>query len=204
MTISQMQNKYDIIAQEIKYEEVKMFNEDGDGTHTPTVYEYVKFSIDNGEGFLCWLLDDGNIESKYDLSDEQQEELDEFIEFCIPDEPVDIEECYHDKNEHAFMVKDVYGKTYDVSYDEAYSCDNYYSEDDMRGMLRIDYNLSDSAIEKVIATMHCNTLNSPLVDDKRRMLEEVHLQKEGIDFRFDENGTLLRKHYDFDGNECWA
>lgn len=85
MTISQMQNKYDIIAQEIKYEEVKMFNEDGEGTHTPTVYEYVKFSIDNGEGFLCWLLDDGDIESKYDLDEEQQEELDEFVEFCVAD-----------------------------------------------------------------------------------------------------------------------
>lgn len=83
MTISQMQTKYDIIAQEIEIDDVKMFNEDGNGTHTPTVYEYVKHSINNEEGFLAWLFDDGYIESKYDLDEEQQEELDEFITYCI-------------------------------------------------------------------------------------------------------------------------
>ena len=53
--------------------------------HTPSVYEYVKLSISNAERFLAWLFDDGDIESKYDLDEEQQEELDEFVEFCVPD-----------------------------------------------------------------------------------------------------------------------
>ena len=47
MTISQMQTKYDIIANNIVSEEVEMFNEDGKGTHTPSVYEYVKHAINN-------------------------------------------------------------------------------------------------------------------------------------------------------------
>ena len=85
MNASQMQNKYDIIANEIEIDDVKMFNEDGNGTHTPSVYEYVKHAINNEEGFLAWLFDDGDIESNYDLDEEQQEELEEFIEFCIPD-----------------------------------------------------------------------------------------------------------------------
>ena len=85
MNASQMQNKYDIIANEIEIDDVKMFNEDGNGTHTPSVYEYVKQSIRNEEGFLAWLFDYGDIESKYDLDKEQQEELDEFIEFCATD-----------------------------------------------------------------------------------------------------------------------
>lgn len=203
MNASQMQNKYDIIANEIEIDDVKMFNEDGNGTHTPTVYEYVKHSINNEEGFLAWLFDDGDIESKYDLDEEQQEELDEFIEFCIPDEPVDIEECYHDRNEHAFMVKDVYGRTYDVCYDECESCGEYFHEYAMRDMLRSDYNLSDSAIDKVIEAMHSDYIKSPLVDDQKRLLEEYHGEKEGIDFRFTEGGTLLYKHFDKDGNEFW-
>ena len=85
MNYSQKQNKYDIIAQEIEIDDVKMFDNDGNGTHTPSVYEYVQFSINNEEGFLAWLFDDGDIESKYDLDEEQQEELDEFVEFCITD-----------------------------------------------------------------------------------------------------------------------
>ena len=86
MNYSQMQNKYDIIANVIEIDDVKMFNEDGDGTHTPSVYEYVQFSIDNEERFLAWLLGDDDIESKYDLNEEQQEELDEFIKFCKNDD----------------------------------------------------------------------------------------------------------------------
>ena len=85
MNYSQKQTKYDIIAQEIEIDDVKMFDNDGNGTHTPTVYEYVKHAINNEEGFLAWLFDDGDIDSKYDLDEEQQEELDEFIEFCTPD-----------------------------------------------------------------------------------------------------------------------
>ena len=85
MNYSQMKTKYDIIAEEIEIDDVKMFNDDGNGTHTPSVYEYVKHAINNEEGFLAWLFDDGDIESKYDIDEEQQEELDEFIEFCIPD-----------------------------------------------------------------------------------------------------------------------
>ena len=198
-----MQTKYDIIAEEIEIDDVKMFNEDGNGTHTPSVYEYVQFSINNEEGFLAWLFDDGDIESEDDLDEEQQEELDEFVEFCIPATPVDIEECYHDRNEHAFMVKDVYGRTYDVCYDEVDNCGEYFHEDAMRDMLRSDYNLSDSAIDKVIEEMHSSYFDSPLVEDQKRYLEEYCGEKEGIDFRFTEGGTLLRKHFDKDGNEFW-
>ena len=85
MKTSKMKTKYDIIANNIVSEEVEMFNNDGNGTHTPTVYEYVKHAINNEEGFLAWLLDDEDIEDKYDLDEEQQEELDEFIEFCATD-----------------------------------------------------------------------------------------------------------------------
>ena len=86
MNYSQMKTKYDIIVEEIEIDDVKMFNEDGNGTHTPSVYEYVQFSIDNEERFLAWLLEDDDIESKYDLNEEQQEELDEFIKFCKNDD----------------------------------------------------------------------------------------------------------------------
>ena len=86
MNYSQMRTKYDIIAQEIKCEKVKMFNEDGKGTHTPSVYEYVQFSIRNVEGFLAFLFDDGYIEREDDLNEEQQEELDKFIKFCKNDD----------------------------------------------------------------------------------------------------------------------
>ena len=199
-----MQTKYDIIANNIVSEEVEMFNEDGKGTHTPSVYEYVKHAISNEEGFISWLLDDEDIEDKYDLDDEQQEELDEFVEFCIPDDvPVDIEECYHDRNERAFMVKDVYGRTYDVCYDKC-DCSLYYEEDEMRDMLRDDYNLSDSAIDKVIEEMHSSYFESPLVEDQKRLLEEHCGMKEGIDFRFGFAGELQFKWYDKDGNEHWS
>ena len=86
MNYSQMKTKYDIIAEEIEIDDVKMFNEDGNGTHTPSVYEYVKFSISNVEGFLAFLCDDGYIEREDDLNEEQQEELDEFIRFCKNDD----------------------------------------------------------------------------------------------------------------------
>ena len=126
MTISQMQNKYDIIANEIEIDDVKMFNEDGDGTHTPSVYEYVQFSIDNEERFLAWLLEDDDIESKYDLDEEQQEELDEFVKFCenfkddIPrarakvitehGEDIDVFDCRSDLLSYEYK-----GKQYDIS-----------------------------------------------------------------------------------------
>lgn len=197
-----MQNKYDIIAQEIEIDDVKMFNEDGNGTHTPTVYEYVKHSINNEEGFLAWLFDDGDIESKYDLDEEQQEELDEFVEFCIPDDvPVDIEECYHDRNERAFIVKDVYGRTYDVCCDES-DCTLYYEDGEMRDMLRSEHNLSDSAIDKVIEAMHADSNYSPLIEDKKRILEEHNL-KEGVDFRFGFAGELQLNWHDDEGNDFW-
>ena len=85
MNYSQMKTKYDIIAEEIEIDDVKMFNEDGNGTHTPSVYEYVQFSIRNVEGFLAFLFDDGYIEREDDLNEEQQEELDEFVKFCKND-----------------------------------------------------------------------------------------------------------------------
>ena len=34
MNYSQMKTKYDIIAEEIEIDDVKMFNDDGNGTHT--------------------------------------------------------------------------------------------------------------------------------------------------------------------------
>ena len=34
MNYSQMKTKYDIIAEEIEIDDVQMFNEDGNGTHT--------------------------------------------------------------------------------------------------------------------------------------------------------------------------
>lgn len=124
MNASQMQNKYDIIANEIEIDDVKMFNDDCDGTHTPSVYEYVQFSIDNEERFLAWLLGDDDIESKYDLDEEQQEELDEFVKFCenfkddIPrakvitehGEDIDVFECRSDLLSYEYK-----GKQYDIS-----------------------------------------------------------------------------------------
>ena len=86
MNYSQMKKKYDIIAEEIEIDDVKMFNEDGNGTHTPSVYEYVQFSIRNVEGFLSFLFDDGYIEREDDLNEEQQEELAEFVKFCKNDD----------------------------------------------------------------------------------------------------------------------
>lgn len=122
MTTSQMQNKYDIIANNIVSEEVEMFNEDGKGTHTPSVYEYVKHAINNEEGFLAWLLDDEDIEDKYDLDDEQQGELADFVKFCErTDNPkqkvitehgedIDVFECKCDLLSYEYK-----GKQYDVS-----------------------------------------------------------------------------------------
>lgn len=122
MTISQMQNKYDIIANNIVSEEVEMFNNDGNGTHTPTVYEYVKHAINNEEGFLAWLLDDGDIESKYDLSREQRSDLADFVKFCDrTDNPrekvitehgedIDVFECRCDLLSYEYK-----GKQYDIS-----------------------------------------------------------------------------------------
>ena len=124
MTISQMQNKYDIIANEIEIDDVKMFNEDGNGTHTPSVYEYVKHAINNEEGFLAWLFDDGDIDSEDDISEEQQDELDEFVKFCaifkddIPrarvitehGEDIDVFECRCDLLSYEYR-----GKQYDIS-----------------------------------------------------------------------------------------
>ena len=117
-----MQNKYDIIANNIECEEIEMFNEDGNGTHTPSVYEYVKHSINNEEGFIAWLLDDEDIESKYDLSDEQQEELAEFVRFCERNdnpkqkvitehgEDIDVFECRCNLLSYEYK-----GKQYDIS-----------------------------------------------------------------------------------------
>lgn len=122
MNYSQMRTKYDIIAQEIKCEKVKMFNNDGKGTHTPSVYEYVKFAINNEEGFLAFLFDDGYIEREDDLNEEQQEELDDFVKFCEnTDNPkpkvitehgedIDVFECRCDLLSYEYK-----GKQYDIS-----------------------------------------------------------------------------------------
>ena len=124
MNASQMQNKYDIIANEIEIDDVKMFNEYRNGTHTPSVYEYVKFSIDNEERFLAWLLEDDDIESKYDLSEEQQDELDEFVKFCaifkddiprakvITEQGEDIDEVEYYSNCFSYAYK---GKGYNIT-----------------------------------------------------------------------------------------
>ena len=77
-----MKTKYDIITEEIKIDDVKMFNEEGNGTHIASVYEYVKFAINNEEGFLAFLFDDCYIEREDNLNEEQQEELDDFMKFC--------------------------------------------------------------------------------------------------------------------------
>ena len=138
-----MQNKYDIIAQEIKYEEVKMFNEDGERTHTPTVYEYVKFSIDNGEGFLCWMFDDDEIESKYDLSRQQRSDLEDFVKFCRNiDEPREKvitehgEDIYVEECSSNYILYEYKGKTYEISGDfnidtEGYLHHWHYEDDEL-------------------------------------------------------------------------
>ena len=86
MNYSQMKTKYDIIAEEIEIDDIKMFDDDGNGTHTPSVYEYVKHAIRNEERFIAWLLEDDDIEREDYLNEEQQEELDEFIRFCKNDD----------------------------------------------------------------------------------------------------------------------
>ena len=127
-----MQNKYDIIANNIVSEEVEMFNNDGNGTHTPTVYEYVKHSINNEEGFLAWLLDDEDIDSKYDLSREQRSDLADFVKFCdrtdnprekvITEHGEDIDEVEYYSNCFSYAYK---GKGYNITGDFYIDNDGY-------------------------------------------------------------------------------
>ena len=50
------------------------------GGEEPTTFkEYVMRESENDPNFLDWLFDDFNIEGYYDLTDEQKQEFDDFI-----------------------------------------------------------------------------------------------------------------------------
>ena len=85
MTTLQMQNKYNEVANEINSNGLWLFNEDGCGIHTPSVYEFVQTAIRDEWGFYEWLFDDEKLVSEDDLNEGQKEEVNEFIEFCATD-----------------------------------------------------------------------------------------------------------------------
>ncbi|WP_281799888.1 hypothetical protein [Segatella maculosa] len=50
------------------------------GGEEPTTFkEYVMRESENDPNFFGWLFDDGHIEGDYDLTDEQKQEFDDFI-----------------------------------------------------------------------------------------------------------------------------
>ena len=49
------------------------------GEEPATLRGYVEREAENDPGFFGWLFDDGNLEGYYDLSEEQMQEYNQFI-----------------------------------------------------------------------------------------------------------------------------
>lgn len=119
-----MQNTYDEIEYKITCEKIKFPNDNGNGEHRPSVYEYVEYAIANDDGFYAWMFDDEDIESKYDLSREQRSDLADFVKFCdrtdnprdkvITEHGEDIDEVEYFSNCFSYVYKD---KAYNITGD---------------------------------------------------------------------------------------
>lgn len=138
MTISQMQNKYDEIANDIKLYDLKLFNLydlklfNDNGKHTPSVYQFVKFAITHEYDFLSCLLNDDDIDSEEDLTREQRSDLEDFVKFCdrtdnprekvITEHGEDIDEVEYFSNCFSYVYKD---KDYNITGDFYIDNDGY-------------------------------------------------------------------------------
>ena len=132
MNAKKMQDKYDFIASNIKYEDIKLQNDNGSGEYTPSVHEYVKYAISNKEFFLAYLFNDYDIDSEDDLTREQRNELDDFVRFCertdnprekvITEHGEDIDEVEYYSNCFSYAYK---GKGYNITGDFYIDNDGY-------------------------------------------------------------------------------
>ena len=132
MTNRQMQNMYDEIEYKITCKKIKFPNDNGNGEHRPSVYEYVEYAIENEDGFYAWMFDDDEIESKYDISREQRSDLADFVKFCertdnprekvITEHGEDIDEVEYFSNCFSYVYKD---KAYNITDDFYIDNDGY-------------------------------------------------------------------------------
>ena len=132
MNAKKMQDKYDFIASNIKYEDIKLQNDNGSGEYTPSVHEYVKYAISNKEFFLAYLFNDYDIDSEDDLTREQRSELADFVRFCkrtdkhrdkvITEHGEDIDEVEYYSNCFSYAYK---GKGYNITGDFHIDNDGY-------------------------------------------------------------------------------
>ena len=132
MNAKKMQDKYDFIASNIKYEDIKLQNDNGSGEYTPSVHEYVKYAISNTDFFLAYLFNDFYIYSEDDLTRKQRSELADFVRFCertdnqkqkvITEhgEDIDVFECRSDLLSYEYK-----GKQYDISGEFHVDNDSY-------------------------------------------------------------------------------
>ena len=132
MNAKKMQDKYDFIASNIKYEDIKLQNDNGSGEYTPSVHEYVKYAISNKGFFLAYLFNDYDIDSEDDLTREQRSELADFVRFCkrtdnhrekvITEHGEDIDEVEYYSNCFSYAYK---GKGYNITGDFHIDNDGY-------------------------------------------------------------------------------
>ena len=76
------QAKYDELKSKIERCEVIVDDEDGVGTHTPSVSEYAMHLIINDEFFLQWLFDDDKQLTMPELEPEEIEMFQNFLDYC--------------------------------------------------------------------------------------------------------------------------
>ena len=143
MTNRQMQNTYDEIHYKITCEKIKFPNDNGNGEHRPSVYEYVEYALANDNGFYAWMFDDDEIESKYDLSRQQRSDIADFVIFCRNiDEPRENvitehgEDIYVEECSSNYILYEYKGKTYEISGDfhidtEGYLHHWHYEDDEI-------------------------------------------------------------------------
>ena len=74
--------KYDELKSKIERGKVILDDEDGVGTHTPSVSEYAMHLIINDEFFLQWLFDDDKQLTMPDLEPEEIEMFQNFLDYC--------------------------------------------------------------------------------------------------------------------------
>lgn len=73
------------INNEVSYNRIQSYIEDLDviiDGHTPSVYEYSKYCVENDDEFLNWLFNVDYDIHTYNISEEDEELLNEFLDYC--------------------------------------------------------------------------------------------------------------------------
>ena len=70
------QLKYNVLSENIERDNIIIDDK------TPSVYEYAKYCVDNDDEFLNWLFNVDYDIHTYNISKEDKELLNEFLDYC--------------------------------------------------------------------------------------------------------------------------